>query len=119
MVSSIRHAAPTSEARGWLRIGPCTGAPKSQAGVADTADSARSATPEPEWEIDLPLRIAYSWALFVSGTVALGLLLAVPGIIGYWLQDISTSAKIAATTWAAIAGLAAAAIAGLGIKKKV
>lgn len=90
------------DVRGWLRIGPVT-----------------QPSGEPEWEIDLPLRIVFAWPRFILSVVLIGLLLATPVVIGYWLQSIPLSSKLIVSALAVVLGLAAAFVAGLGIKKSV
>jgi hypothetical protein len=103
------------EARGWLKIGPVT--PPESPAVPNQGRVGTS--PEPGWEIFLPLRIGFPWGKFLASTALIGILLAVPVIIGYWLQNIPTTTKIVASVLATVLGITTATVAGFGIKRKV
>src|SRR5581483_3284046 len=94
--------------RGWLCIGP----------VSRTTTAPPHDAPL-DWEINLPLRIGFSWLLFAATSVLVGVLVAAPGIIGISLQNIAPTSKLVASILAAVAGIAAAAVVGLGIKRAV
>lgn len=118
---SVRSPVTYRDARGWLRVGPTSTAEvasetssEGSGGHTRTKDGGK-----PEWEIDLPIRIAFSRVELARTTALIGLLLAAPGVISIWLQSATVSAKLIASLVAFAAGWGAAALAAFRISRTV
>lgn len=96
----------TPESReGWFKIGPLK-------------DGSADESPQPEWEIDLPVRVSSSWVSFIFSSILVGLLISAPAVVSIWLQGTPTVRdKLFASTLASVFGVAGGFASRLGFKK--